>query len=357
MTAQVDECSTEAITCTGQFETCVNKIGEFSCQCESTGFERNAQTSDCADIDECQSYEEHCPGPFDVCVNEVGSFTCPCESTGYERLSQSADCSDVDECIASSTCPETNEECQNIQGSYICECKTGFERSEISQCIDIDECTLSVDLCPGPFDNCENNIGSFDCPCDSPGYQRASESVDCSDINECDLPEACVGCENLVGSYTCDCEPGLRQYPAVPNAWILMNALRWKTHVHGLSIFVKMMKALSAVLVNLLDTRDCLNQRTVQILMSVIMSISVPDRTNCVKTEGSYSCDCDTGFEPPSEGAACSDVDECNSATDSCLGPYERCENAVGTFSCLCETNGFSRQSPEANCDDVDECA
>lgn len=65
---------------------------------------------------------------------------------------------------------------------------------------------------------CLNKSGGFECPC-RPGYERADQTSECEDIDECKLivsdsdriafacPLGAV-CENLEGSYRCGCEPG-----------------------------------------------------------------------------------------------------------------------------------------------------
>ena len=68
----------------------MNEVGNFSCQCESAGFQRATDLADCLDIDECTINKDPCPGPYDVCVNTAGSFNCSCVSTGYERTHETA---------------------------------------------------------------------------------------------------------------------------------------------------------------------------------------------------------------------------------------------------------------------------
>ena len=47
------------------------------------------------------------------------------------------------------------------------------------------------------------------------------------------------------------------------------------------------------------------------------------------------------------------DVDECNDA--SACGPNARCTNIVGGFECEC-ISGYERLSEGANCTDINEC-
>uniref|UniRef100_A0A8C8DWB0 Nidogen 1b n=1 Tax=Oryzias sinensis TaxID=183150 RepID=A0A8C8DWB0_9TELE len=124
---------------------------QFSCEC-TAGFSGDGHL--CDDIDECQYTSRLC-GPNAVCFNQPGSFRCEC-SPGFvfaadrktcieeqrpvdhcrrgshdcsRRLIQSVTCSpptcpDVDECLQEPC--HRDALCSNTQGSYSCQCRTGF---------------------------------------------------------------------------------------------------------------------------------------------------------------------------------------------------------------------------------------
>ena len=56
------------------------------------------------------------------CINRLGSYECRC-NPGYTGDGRS--CDDIDECI-SSPCGEFGI-CNNLEASYQCDCKSGFE--------------------------------------------------------------------------------------------------------------------------------------------------------------------------------------------------------------------------------------
>ncbi|PIO63556.1 calcium binding EGF domain protein [Teladorsagia circumcincta] len=73
----------------------------------------------------------------------------------------------------------------------------------------------------------------------------------------------------------------------------------------------------------------------------------------CVNRPGSYECRCKDGFEgDPRKG--CSDVNECLMGTQHC-GPHAKCINAIGGYECEC-LPGFERITEGAGCTDIDEC-
>ena len=88
--ADVNVCN---FPCLGNFETCENSIGKFSCKCEE-GFFRNNTSNKCVDINECQYW---CSGDAAKCQNSIGSFNCTCES-GFIYNWTSNNCHDFDEC-------------------------------------------------------------------------------------------------------------------------------------------------------------------------------------------------------------------------------------------------------------------
>ena len=92
---------------------------------------------------------------------QVGYWNCTC----YEGFSgNGTHCTDIDECAENShMCNVKNSNCSNTEGSYTCDCFTGYETTRNITCGDIDEC-LSLDSCP-INSTCANTDGSFNCSC------------------------------------------------------------------------------------------------------------------------------------------------------------------------------------------------
>ncbi|XP_071835216.1 uncharacterized protein [Apostichopus japonicus] len=54
----------------------------------------------------------------------------------------------------------------------------------------------------------------------------------------------------------------------------------------------------------------------------------------CVNTEGSYRCDCGSGYNKA--GSVCQDVDECQNGSYNCSLPNTMCINSIGSYICQC---------------------
>ncbi|CAH7004960.1 Efemp1 [Phodopus roborovskii] len=119
-------------------------------------------------------------------------------ATGYEQSEHNV-CQDINECDASNQCAQ---QCYNILGSFICQCKQGYElSSDRLNCEDIDECRTSSYLCQY---QCVNEPGKFSCICPQ-GYQVV-RSRTCQDINECETNNECQEdemCWNYHGGFRC----------------------------------------------------------------------------------------------------------------------------------------------------------
>ncbi|GFQ98755.1 hypothetical protein TNCT_532291, partial [Trichonephila clavata] len=86
-------------------------------------------------------------------------------------------CEDINECLTESACPP-NTNCVNVPGSFQCECKPGYQRSnpyediKHVECKDIDECSING-TCFDPLTECINTPGSYDCVCNTSYYSTA----------------------------------------------------------------------------------------------------------------------------------------------------------------------------------------
>ena len=79
-------------------------------------------------------------------------------TTGYTGSPEA--CVDINECEGGSeaTCGE-NYECFNTDGSYTCQCASGFDQNEFYVCVDVDECSRP-DTC-GDNAECVNTPGKM----------------------------------------------------------------------------------------------------------------------------------------------------------------------------------------------------
>ncbi|XP_068703313.1 signal peptide, CUB and EGF-like domain-containing protein 1 isoform X2 [Montipora foliosa] len=73
---------------------------------------------------------------------------------------------------------------------------------------------------------------------------------------------------------------------------------------------------------------------------------------NCHNTNGSYTCSCNAGYRLESDGVRCTDIDECTENIDGCS---QVCIDNEGSYSCTCR-DGYQLQSDGKTCLDKDEC-
>ncbi|XP_017384960.1 fibulin-1 isoform X4 [Cebus imitator] len=202
----VNECITGSHSCR-LGESCINTVGSFRCQRDSscgTGYELTEDNS-CKDIDECETGIHNCLPDF-ICQNTLGSFRCRPKLQCKSGFIQDAlgNCIDINEC-SSSPC---SQECANVYGSYQCYCRRGYQLSDVDgvTCEDIDECALPTGghICSY---RCINIPGSFQCSCPASGYKLAPNGRNCRDIDECvtgthncSINETCF---NIQGGFRC----------------------------------------------------------------------------------------------------------------------------------------------------------
>ncbi|KAI7791526.1 EGF-containing fibulin-like extracellular matrix protein 1 [Triplophysa rosa] len=210
------------------------------------GYEFDVEKQSCKDIDECETVHEACKGGM-KCVNHFGGYLClpqnawiivsngedqptttPPVDTGARAVPpavpaipraspviQSAShtiqcamgfmpdsqnyCRDVNECATSNSC---QHQCYNLIGSYICQCEVGYElASDSVSCQDIDECEFSNYMCQF---QCVNQPGGYQCACPE-GYQLHGTRL-CQDIDECETGHNCRDedmCWNYYGGFRC----------------------------------------------------------------------------------------------------------------------------------------------------------
>ncbi|KAK3530660.1 hypothetical protein QTP86_030924, partial [Hemibagrus guttatus] len=185
--------------------------------CDYGYLELNEQ---CIDEDECG--DDRC-GENALCFNTQGSYYCQCE-TGFTSKSTNftattGQCKDINECTVkpSSYCPE-NSECKNTIGSFQCVCLPGFQDKKVGStytCADIDECVSMPTVC-GRHGVCRNTLGTYTCLCPRGFRNQGDSHTPCEDIDECDGAEHVCGevgsCSNSEGSFYCQCNSGYSNY-------------------------------------------------------------------------------------------------------------------------------------------------
>ncbi|XP_016301083.1 EGF-containing fibulin-like extracellular matrix protein 1 [Sinocyclocheilus anshuiensis] len=224
-------------------ETEVQEPVTYTC---TEGYEFDYEKQSCKDIDECKTLQEACKGGM-KCVNHFGGYLClphnariiisngedepttpppvervevqpglsPISRGDYSRVIHSSThtlqcsvgfmpdsqnyCRDVNECLTASPC---QHQCYNLIGSFICQCEVGYElASDSVSCQDINECEFSNYICQF---QCVNQPGGYQCVCPD-GYQLQGTRM-CQDINECETAHNCREdemCWNYYGGFRC----------------------------------------------------------------------------------------------------------------------------------------------------------
>ena len=88
------------------------------------------------DINECTDGTHDCDNNA-ICTDTNGSFSCDC-STGWEGTGTS--CANINECTEGTHDCDANAACTDTDGSFSCNCSTGWEGTGTS-CTNINECT------------------------------------------------------------------------------------------------------------------------------------------------------------------------------------------------------------------------
>ena len=211
-------------------------------------------------------------------------FLCTCPS-GYDgdgtaAASGGSGCTDIDECATEdSICAHiVNSECNNIDGSFQCNCITGYSMNDVgTECVDNDECASDDDNdCPDDS-TCNNNEGSYECVCNDPLHEinEGDGFLFCHDINECfnDVDE-CVDeatCTDTLGAYLCTCPSGY-----TGNGFTIMSGGT------GCS-----------------DINECVDVTTCADISN----------SECNNIDGSFQCNCVAGYYMNAAGTECGEID------------------------------------------------
>ncbi|KAK3590313.1 hypothetical protein CHS0354_034248 [Potamilus streckersoni] len=255
------------------------------------------------DIDECSGSSSPCGTTNKMCVNSPGSFACKCEQ-GYE-MSNTTQCIDLDECAGLHNC---SHQCINSEGSYRCTCNEGFQLSQADNrsCFDLDECA-GLHNCSY---QCINSEGSYRCTCKE-GFQLSqADNRSCFDIDECTGLHNCSHqCVNSEGGYRCTCNEGFYLSQA--------------------------------------DNHSCLScgPNNYGIDCAMNCTCNMQNTQACDARKG--TCFCQAGWK----GIECNeDVDECSNSSNPCGAPNMFCVNGPGSFSCKCEPGYISNNAQCTAC-------
>ncbi|KAF3855728.1 hypothetical protein F7725_016451 [Dissostichus mawsoni] len=201
---------------------------------------------------------------------------------------------------------------------------------------------------------CENTLGSFLCnhkPKCITGFSQDSHG-NCIDINEClslrDLCSSGFNCINTVGSFSCQqktisCSRGTA--PALMEPSVSMGTNRC---------------GLGQICQNLPGsyTCDCQTGYQYDSLRKLCTDINECDKKpcsqECANIYGSYQCYCRQGYHLKDDGHTCEDIDECSQSIGS-LCTF-RCVNVAGSYQCACPPQGFTLSANKRSCKDIDEC-
>eukprot|EP00915_Cephaloidophora_sp_WS-2016_P005092 GHVH01006773.1.p1 GENE.GHVH01006773.1~~GHVH01006773.1.p1 ORF type:complete len:810 (+),score=83.93 GHVH01006773.1:156-2585(+) len=378
---------------------CTDLSPGYACSCQP-GFRLGLDQMSCKDIDECVEGVSDCQ---QLCINHEGGFSCEC-NTGYLLREDGIHCEEIDECVLMKELAELPENrsipnelyelyppcpvldlCTNSEGGYECFCPPGFEISNGTACVDVDECSDELINCP-EHSQCLNHPGYFVCLCDA-GYSSGGmasevtslipETIDdvggwsavhqtlnalhmnreyCSDVDECTLDGVCPflegpfapHCINTAGSYDCRCTPPEDTYED-PDSHVNVHD-RWIVEAR---YFYNVSRG-ACEQVDICAERAC-----------------GPD-SSCERISGGAVCTCDSGYFMDPESPGCVDIDECKQMLPpldgqvsllsvgntvelfpgGCVG---QCLNFPGGYDCDCD-NSFIKGEGVGQCKDRDEC-
>ncbi|KAF7284743.1 hypothetical protein GWI33_021612 [Rhynchophorus ferrugineus] len=322
----IDECVRHPNICNNG--TCINLIGSYKCHC-NVGF-KLSNNNDCVDIDECHMMPYLCRNGR--CRNNLGSFTCEC-TTGYSLTSDKHNCRDIDECHEiPGTCPAPGK-CTNVMGSYICTCPIGYVLDpDTGSCEDVDECAANEDICENGI--CTNTDGGAFCTCPE-GFILDQQTMKCIDVRQ-------DQCYDLYTQGRCT-EPRGMQITA--KECCCSKGAAWGRYCErcpkeGSPEFQKMCPEGPGRMDSGSDLNEC------------DLMPNVCDGGECVNTDGSFRCDCASGYILDSTGKKCVDENECYTNPNICGNGT--CINVIGGFECSCN-DGFA-SGPLQVCEDINEC-
>ncbi|XP_052809767.1 uncharacterized protein LOC128238182 isoform X2 [Mya arenaria] len=342
----INECDNETLNECQPKGICINVPGSYNCEC-TEGFKLSNDGRQC---EECDQYhfgnncEQTCSCLHGTCDNTQG---CNC-SNGW--AGDQCDI-DLDECDSEDLCP-TNFDCVNTIGSSLCQCHSGYVRTE-DRCEDINECLdSSLNTCEQA---CRNTGGGYECSCYN-GYMLNLTTRRCLDIDECQsgFHQCDQNCQNTQGGYICTCKEGL---------------VLDLTDRHSCLAEIECDSAdaencpENSICTRNGDITKCICKRGyVQIATNACINVNECDDENgycahtCQDNLGGYYCLCDDGFHIANDGRSCEVCEKgtygvnCSSTCNCEAEKAVTCDNIVGT--CICKQGWAGDDCSE----DIDEC-
>lgn len=264
-------------------------------------------------------------------------------------------CKDINECETGDHQCDSHGTCQNLDGSYRCDCQTGFTHGQQDtftpyKCQDIDECE---DNPCGLGSSCVNTVGSFICEVTCPvGYRKDDNQVgvtSCVNINECENSSVCPADQNQIcvdteGSFYCACQLGYHKFEPVDIFATDSESTENEENSRSDSSDLDTNKF------ECLDDDEC-----------YLGTHNCVENSQCVNLPGTFTCECKVGYQPDpnSLDLSCIDIDECATESHDCsrnLETYMRCINTIGSFTCEGCPSGYQMRVETETCHDIDEC-
>ncbi|KAF5308956.1 hypothetical protein FQR65_LT00038 [Abscondita terminalis] len=264
----------------------------------------------------------------------VQRVTC---TVGYKYSPQINACIDIDECKEISQVCDSNQDCYNTVGSYVCSCKIGFSKDhQTGACVDVNECQIGKHDC-GEAQRCDNTIGSYVCA-------RTTGCGTGYTLNSATGLWPKFQCRNTLGSYRCerikcigDCT--LKKVTSTPNL----------VPTPGNPIIIgQLKKCLPGYVMNSKGECEDINE---------CESNPCKRGEKCLNLNGRYQCIpliyCKSGYELNEAGNACEDINECTRGTHKCKNS-QICKNGPGYYICQCPPG--HKLNTDNECEDINEC-
>ena len=409
----IDECiPTAAVVADCGEGTCVDADGDFSCTCNEGYVESGTYPlTTCTNINECDVSSVIVAGCGNgVCVDHDGGFTCVCD-LGYEFTGEYpvATCTNLDECAADTDIcgddlfggvyPSANSAslgvCVDNDGSYTCTCDPGtsLETNDASvnngihysgtRCQVQDLCSVSCDNLYGTGENfLSHNVGGG-CYCSCfDGFEfdngvcfnlnQAYKSDECAQVTTdayavshlCSEHGVLANCAEDVNGFsvstavTNDC---INNADSVSQGWACPSP---GEHAGDYSCYCNAGYRATAGD----DGATCANVDECADGVSATGTVDCGPGS-CVDNEGSYTCNCEVGYELNGDATTCINIDECTVNPAICdtglyLGPYPStvqnvlgaCQDTDGSYFCECSHGNEPADFLQTSCVDIDEC-
>ncbi|KAI3368749.1 hypothetical protein L3Q82_025735 [Scortum barcoo] len=336
--SDIDECQTPGICMNGR---CINSEGSFRCECPP-GLAIDVDGRVCVDTHmrtTCYGAIKMgtCSRPFPgavtksecCCANPEHGFGEPCQpcpsrnSAEFQAVCSSgigitADGRDINECALDPDICQ-NGICENLRGSYRCNCNIGYESDNSGKnCVDINECLVNRLLCDNGL--CRNTPGSYTCSCPK-GFVFKPDSDTCEDINECESNPCINGvCRNVAGSFHCDCTHGSKLDSTnticvdsmKSTCWLTIQDNRCEVNINGATLKSECCSTLGAAWGSPYTACSRGFARRKGLVCEDINECEVfpgvCTNGRCLNTQGSFRCECAEGLTLDSTGRTCVDM-------------------------------------------------